>query len=131
LAGEGGHWAPLYRNDHGNAILFLIASPDFSAWHRIPEGELWVHLAGAPVALHTIEEEPRRRVLGRGVDERISHLVSAGTWMAARSTGAWSLVTCSLAPAFTEMTLATSADVEEWLALFPQARGVVEGLLHA
>lgn len=130
LEGEGGHWAPLYRNDHGNAILFLIASPDFSAWHRIPEDELWVHLGGAPVALHTIEEQPMRRVLGRAEHEAISHLVPAGTWMAARSTGEWSLVVCSLAPAFSVMTLATANDLAEWRRLFPDAGSVLDGLLH-
>lgn len=130
LEGEGGHWAPIYRNDHGNAILFLIAAPDFSAWHRIPEDELWVHLAGAPVALHTIEAVPTRRHLGRGDDEQLSHLVPAGTWMAARSRGEWSLVLCSLAPAFTAMTLATAADLAQWRTLFPDAGEMLEGLLH-
>ena len=129
LEGEGGHWAPIYRSEHGNAILFLIAAPDFSAWHRIPENELWVHLAGAPVALHTIEDRPVVRHLDRGTDQ-FSHLVPAQTWMAARSEGSWSLILCSLAPAFTAMTLATAADVAHWRGLFPDAVDLVEGLLH-
>lgn len=129
LAGEGGHWAPLYRTEHGNAILFLMAAPDFSAWHRLPEAELWVHLAGAPVALHTIEHEPLVHHLDRH-SKQISRLVPPNTWMAARSEGEWSLVVCSLAPPFTEMTLATLADLSRWRELFPDHHDLLEGLLH-
>jgi uncharacterized protein len=130
LEGEGGHWAPLYRTQFGNAILFLIQPPDFSAWHRIPEDELWVHLAGSPVSLHLIENQPVVRTLGREPDQQLSHLVPAKTWMAARSQGEWSLLVCSLAPPFSEMTLATEEEVNGWRADFPDSVELVEGLLH-
>lgn len=130
LEGEGGHWAPLYRSEYGNAILFLVVAPDFSAWHRIPEDELWVHLAGAPLDLHVIDGIPRRMRLSRDTQDQISYTVSAQTWMAARSTGEWSLVVCSLAPPFSSMTLATYQDVEKWRKDFPESGDLLEGLLH-
>ena len=55
LAGEGGLWSLIYRDETSNAIYFMMKEPDFSAWHILEEPELWVHLAGSPITLFTIE----------------------------------------------------------------------------
>ena len=105
LAGEGGMWAPIYRDDASNAIYFAMVAPDFSAWHRIPEPELWVHVAGSPVELFTIENSLlSRRFLDRESAD-FTYRVPPQTWMAARPTGEWSLAICALTPPFSNMEL--------------------------
>ena len=110
LEGEGGFWAPLERTEFGNSILFLTTELDASAWHRLNENESWSHFAGASITLHTLNKsEYSLHTLDRN-STSIHHMVPAGTWMAAESTGRWSLVICTLAPAFTGMELATEED---------------------
>ena len=105
LAGEGGLWASIYRDDSSNAIYFAMVAPDFSAWHRIPEPELWVHIAGSPVELFTIESNVLTRNLLNRESADFSYRVQPQTWMAARPLGEWSLVICTLSPPFSEMEL--------------------------
>jgi len=110
LAGEGGMWAPIYRDDSSNAIYFAMAAPDFSAWHRIPEPELWVHIAGSPVELFTVEDGAlSRNILDRDSAD-FSHRVPPQTWMASRPIGEWSLVICTLTPPFSKMELLDKSD---------------------
>jgi len=118
LAGEGGLWAPIYRDSESNAIYFMMVAPDFSAWHRIAEPELWIHLRGEQIELFTIESnELLRTVLGGGGE--ISYRVPANTWMAARPLGSWSLAACALTPPFSGMELANAV---EFKATFAQLR---------
>jgi predicted cupin superfamily sugar epimerase len=128
-------WAPIFNNGQGSAIYFLIESPDFSAWHRIPEQEMWIHVAGSPMHLYTMITGER----GEGsqasltvLDSRGSQfqaIVPANQWMAARPASDWSLVVCTLTPAFTGMELATRQEVESW-NLDPSLQEVVRGLIH-
>lgn len=119
LMGEGGMWAPVHRDESGNTIFFLMISPDFSSWHRLEESETWILLGGAPVALHTIDREHSHRELSRAAEKLLlAHTVPAGVWMAAESLGEWSLVACSVTPAFTQLELAERGLVDQWSARF-------------
>ncbi len=117
LAGEGGMWAPIFNNGAASAIYFLMAEPDFSAWHRIPEQEMWIHVAGSPTALYRIEENgaAKKEILDNSSGS-FQSIVPPRQWMAARPLGEWSLVICSLAPAFTAMELADRATLRSWQA---------------
>ena len=119
LPGEGGLWAPIYRDDSSNAIYFLLKSPDFSAWHKIPEPELWVHINGSPTELFTIESGALKRILLAHDSSQATYRVPPNTWMSARSTGAWSLQVCALTPPFSAMEL---ADRNELQRAFPTIR---------
>jgi hypothetical protein len=103
---EGGHYRETWRDrpaDGGRgvatAILFLLAAGEASRWHRVDADELWVWQAGAPLALDVGVE---RQVLGPalGTGQVLEGLVPRGAWQAAASCGAWTLVTCVVAPAF-------------------------------
>ena len=123
LAGEGGYFALLHRDDFGNAIYFLMTPDQFSAWHILNERETWVHLAGAPVELFTrAENGPSEKHTLDGSQ----YSVLPNTWMAARTTGDFSLVLCFLAPPFSSMNLLTKAQFSEWRQTEPD---IVE-LLH-
>lgn len=110
LAGEGGMWSPIYRDGSSNAIYFAMVNPDFSAWHRIPEPELWIHVAGSPVELFTVEAGILTRTLLDRESADFTYRVPPQTWMAARPLGEWSLVICTLTPPFSEMELLDKLD---------------------
>jgi predicted cupin superfamily sugar epimerase len=86
----------------GTAILFLLKAGEASHWHRVDADEIWIWNAGAPLVLSLglkLAQDVRLGpdVLGGNV---VQALVPAGHWQAARSTGAWSLVTCTVSPGF-------------------------------
>lgn len=120
LPGEGGLFSPLFRGEEASAIYFMMINPDFSAWHRIPESEMWIHVAGSPTLLYTLDELSKsstptvaRYRLDNSSNQYI-FTVPPDTWMAAKPEKEWSLVLCSLVPAFTEMELASSEAVQSW-----------------
>jgi predicted cupin superfamily sugar epimerase len=122
LEGEGGLWASIFRSSDANAIYFMMVEPDFSAWHRIPEQETWVHLAGSPCALYRMENADSdtptyiKTLLDRESGD-FHATVQPKQWMAAKPLGPWSLLLCSLTPGFTSMELATSDQVARWARL--------------
>jgi predicted cupin superfamily sugar epimerase len=130
LEGEGGLWASIFRSEGASAIYFMMRDPDFSAWHRIPESETWIHLAGSPTLLYTFEKDPDQADLdgltSRTLDNRAGnylYTVKPLTWMAAKPLGDWSLLVCTLAPAFTAMELASKEDVMRWASIYPKEIG--------
>jgi predicted cupin superfamily sugar epimerase len=109
---EGGHFREIYRHrperggerGHVTSIYYLVESGQVSHWHRIDAVELWHFHAGAPLEL-TVVEEGRPPVHYRlGIDleagEQPQATVPPKAWQSARSLGAWSLVGCTVAPAF-------------------------------
>ena len=107
---EGGWFRETWREPtaprgHGTAIYFLLREGERSHWHRVDADELWHHYAGAPLELATSRDAAgpiERAVLGTALDEgqRPQLLVPAGAWQAARSLGTFTLVGCTVSPAF-------------------------------
>lgn len=110
---EGGWYAETWRapavageRPAGTAIHFLLAAGESSHWHRIDAAEIWHHYAGAGLELQvapTARGPVTRHRLGADLSagERPQIVVPAGAWQAARSTGAWTLVGCTVVPGFT------------------------------
>ena len=108
---EGGCYRELWRDrpssgerGAGTSILFLLAEGERSLWHRVDAAEIWLWQAGAPLlfGLHSRETGGQQLRLGPalGDGDRLQAVVPAHTWQEARSVGAWSLVSCVVAPAF-------------------------------
>ncbi|MFC0388246.1 cupin domain-containing protein [Muricoccus vinaceus] len=107
---EGGHYRETWRDapagggrGAGTAILFLLAAGERSHWHRVDAAEGWHWQRGAPLLLRVSEGgAPASCRLGPdlGAEEELFSLVPAGFWQAAESLGAWSLVACTVSPAF-------------------------------
>lgn len=112
LEGEGIWFHLIFRSDFGNAIYALITPEDFSALHVLNEDELWVHHDGAPVELMLLHPDGTWAHPTIGREPGMAHevLVPAGTWQGAISRGPWSLVLCSLAPAFSGLRVASVDD---------------------
>ncbi|MEA2853514.1 MAG: uncharacterized protein QOE02_3533 [Rhodospirillaceae bacterium] len=102
---EGGHYVQTFRAPEGTAIYFLLKGGERSHWHKVTNAdEIWHHYAGAPLELSLSEDgKSLRHVrLGKdfGVGEQPQAVVPRQVWQAARSLGAWTLVGCTVSPAF-------------------------------
>lgn len=86
----------------GTAILFLLQAGERSHWHRVDADEIWLWHEGAPLVLSMGVERAEELRLGPDVlgGEVVQAVVPAGWWQAARSTGAWTLVSCTVSPGF-------------------------------
>lgn len=108
---EGGHFCETFRDvapegtrPASTAIYFLLREGQKSHWHRVDAVEMWHWYAGAPLALRIADEAGaiRTQVLGPDLaaGERPQGVVPTHAWQAAESLGAWTLVGCTVAPAF-------------------------------
>ncbi len=103
---EGGSYARTYADDASSAIYYLLRAGEESAWHRVAgRSEVWHHYAGAPLTLRISAdgENVTETVLGTDVaaGQQPQAVVSPDAWQAATSLGDWTLVGCTVAPAFT------------------------------
>lgn len=107
---EGGHYAETYRTTgegrgDSTAIYYLLQADEVSAWHRVDADEHWLWHAGGPISLtlsppdgkgaaaHTLGPELRA-----GQTPQVT--VPKDYWQTAESLGAWTLVSCVVAPGF-------------------------------
>jgi len=124
LPQEGGMWTQSWRDERSSAIYFLMRPGDFSALHRLPGPELWHHYAGAAVEMLLLAPDGTvsRPVLGDDLPlgQRPMVAVPAGVWMAATTTGDWSLTGATLAPAYQDDDL-DMGDPDELTDAYPEA----------
>jgi hypothetical protein len=89
----------------GSAIYYLLADGQRSHWHRVDATEVWHFYAGDPLVLSLQAGDGPVEDIVVGPDlaagQRPQAVVPPGAWQAARSTGAWTLVGCTVSPAFT------------------------------
>lgn len=106
---EGGHYRETWvaQNDGrptGTCIYFLLAAGETSHWHRVDATEIWLYHSGAPLVLSLSETEAgpaQDHVLGPDlVTARPQIIVPENHWQAARSTGDFTLVSCTVSPGF-------------------------------
>jgi predicted cupin superfamily sugar epimerase len=102
---EGGHYVEVYRSPSLTTIFFLLSAGDISRWHRVRSAdEAWHFYEGDPLELIAagtgFDRLDTQRLGPVGPEVRPVHVVPAGVWQAARSTGAFTLVGCSVGPAF-------------------------------
>jgi uncharacterized protein len=106
---EGGHYREMFRapdqpRGAGTAIYFLLKAGERSHWHRVDADEIWHHYSGAPLELSLSVDGHRVRHLRLGNDFELEEapqaVVPRGVWQAARTLGSWTLVGCTVAPAF-------------------------------
>ena len=109
---EGGHFVETYRAPPTDgagrgvttAIYFLLKAGERSHWHRVDAVEIWHWYTGAPLELSISEDGRRTRtaILGTAfVDgQQPQVVVPPHAWQAARTLGSWTLVGCTVSPAF-------------------------------
>lgn len=108
---EGGHYVETWRatpagggRGVGTAIYYLLQAGERSHWHRIDAVEIWHWYAGAPLELSLSPDGERVAMSKLGNDvldgARPQIVIPAGIWQSAVSAGAWTLVGCTVSPAF-------------------------------
>jgi predicted cupin superfamily sugar epimerase len=110
---EGGHFAETFRDPQvdaagrarSTAIYFLLKAGERSHWHRVDAVEIWHWHAGAPLRLSLAAQAGAAIAhLALGPDlaagQRPQGIVPQHHWQAAESLGDWTLVGCTVAPAF-------------------------------
>jgi hypothetical protein len=109
---EGGHYRETFRDARVDAqgrsvsslIYFLLGAGDVSDWHRVDATEIWHYYAGAPLVLTQSPNGHDASALHLGPDvlagQHPQIVVPANHWQTATSLGAWTLVGCTVAPAF-------------------------------
>ncbi|KNG92380.1 cupin domain-containing protein [Pseudaestuariivita atlantica] len=88
----------------GTCIYFLLKGGEASHWHRVDATEIWHLYAGAPLILSLAATES-----GPATDHLLTPDLAKGApqivvpenhWQAARTTGDWTLVGCTVSPGF-------------------------------
>jgi hypothetical protein len=106
---EGGHYRETWVAENegrptGTCIYFLLKAGEASHWHRVDATEIWLYHAGAPLVLSMAasDEGPAQdHLLTPDLSEgRPQIIVPENHWQAARSTGDFTLVSCTVSPGF-------------------------------
>ena len=110
---EGGWYRETFRDKpavdgraRSTAIYYLLKEGQRSHWHRVRDAaEVWCFHAGEPLDLDIASPDgglAERLVLGAhlGLGAQPQAVVPAGFWQSATCLGAWSLVSCTVAPGF-------------------------------
>ena len=90
------------RPRRGHLHLLPPARGEVSAWHRVDAVEIWHYHAGdalrLALSLDGVTTTSHRLGVGEGAWPQV--VVPVGAWQSARPEGAWTLVGCTVAPAF-------------------------------
>ena len=125
---EGGHYAEVFRSAHRVQVLdrnveraalttiyFLLTEGEFSRWHRVDSDEIWHYHEGDAIELLLFDDQGLRRMPLGAVERatRSTIVVPAGTWQAARSMGAYTLVGCTVGPGFEFADFSVAMDLHQ------------------
>jgi predicted cupin superfamily sugar epimerase len=114
---EGGFYREVFRSalrvqpddarpqrDALTLIYFLLVDGGCSRWHRVASDEAWSWVEGDALELLRIDAElaafTRERLGAPAAGCEAAAVIAAGEWQAARTTGAYTLVTCAVGPGF-------------------------------
>ena len=108
---EGGHFVETWRDPPadggrgaGTAIYYLLQAGEHSHWHRVDAAEIWHWYAGGPLALTISPDghDAEAHHLGPEIlaGQKPQMVVPKDHWQTAESLGAWTLVGCTVCPAF-------------------------------
>lgn len=106
---EGGHFRETFRDDGAprgasTAIYYLLKAGQRSHWHRVDAAEVWHWYAGDALELSiSMSGTANTKILGPNLTagERPQVVVPKHAWQSARPLGRYTLVGCTVAPAFT------------------------------
>ena len=127
---EGGYYHEIYRSaaevnpgderDMRSAlttIFFLLHASQHSCWHRVRSDEVWHFYEGDPLEL--IQLDPNSETVHTDLIGPIDEtgkpvaIVPADCWQAARTTGEYTLVGCTVGPGFAFEDFQLLRDIEK------------------
>lgn len=106
---EGGWYRQTWAAENegrpsGTCIYFLLRAGEASHWHRVDATEIWLYHSGAPLILSMSAKDQgpaQQHLLSPDLTAgRPQIIVPKGHWQAARSSGEYTLVSCTVSPGF-------------------------------
>lgn len=145
---EGGFYKEVYRSEEdinesslnhrfpskrniSSSIYFLLEKGDFSAFHKIKSDEIWHFYDGDMIEIYSISPDGDLTINKLGLDlannESPQLCIPHGYLFAARTSGDYTLVGCTVAPAF-DFSDFEMPDKKSLKALFPEHTELIEEL---
>ena len=97
---EGGHYVEVFKNKDVSHIYFLLEEHEYSHWHRIKKNETIHFYSGSPLTVFTSKDGDEFQKKEIGLNKNFILNIEKNTWFAMKSTGLYSLIGCTVAPAF-------------------------------
>ena len=97
---EGGHYVEVFKNKDVSHIYFLLEGHEHSHWHRITKNETVHFYSGYPLEIYTSEDGKEFETNQIGSNNNFIYSIKKNTWFAMKPKGKYSLIGCTVAPAF-------------------------------
>ena len=97
---EGGHYVEVFKNKDVSHIYFLLEEHEHSHWHRITKNETVHFYSGDPLEIYTSKVGEEFETNQIGSKNNFIYSIEKNTWFAMKPKGKYSLIGCTVAPAF-------------------------------
>ena len=97
---EGGHYVEVFKNKDVSHIYFLLEGHEHSHWHRITKNETVHFYSGDPLEIYTSKGGEEFETNQIGSNNNFIYSIEKNTWFAMKPKGKYSLIGCTVAPAF-------------------------------
>ena len=97
---EGGHYVEVFKNKDVSHIYFLLEGHEHSHWHRITKNETVHFYSGDPLEIYTSQDGDEFETNQIGSNNNFIYSIEKNTWFAMKPKGKYSLIGCTVAPAF-------------------------------
>jgi hypothetical protein len=97
---EGGHYVEVFKNKDVSHIYFLLQGHEHSHWHRITKNETVHFYSGDPLEIYTSKDGEEFETNQIGSNKNFIYSIEKNTWFAMKPKGKFSLIGCTVAPAF-------------------------------
>ena len=97
---EGGHYVEVFKNKDVSHIYFLLEGHEHSHWHRITKNETVHFYSGDPLEIYTSKDGEEFETNQIGSNNNFFYSIEKNTWFAMKPKGKYSLIGCTVAPAF-------------------------------
>ena len=99
---EGGHFSESFRDENNNVslIYYMLQKNEWSHWHRLKKNETLHFYKGDPLNIFISSDGVDYTSVTIGEGYNFHYTVKENNWFAMRSHGEYSLIGCTVAPAF-------------------------------
>ena len=97
---EGGHFTECFKTKDISIIYYLLKKNEKSHWHRLTKNETLHFYKGDPLVIYLSTDGNNYSSMQIGEKNNFHVTIKSKTWFAMKTTGEFSLIGCSVAPAF-------------------------------
>ena len=97
---EGGYFAECFRSKDISLIYYLLKKNEKSHWHRLTKNETLHFYKGDPLMIYISEDGINFITISIDGEKKFNVTISAKSWFAMKCDGEYSLIGCTVSPAF-------------------------------